>query len=211
MRRMAATTLLAAALLAGCGHTDRPEGVVERWLVSLNQGSAGRPDQYAARRVSERILPGWEECDPGALDVIEVGTGSTIPTSIDVGIAHVIPGRPGHLALAPYRVRYASDAADLCGGPLRAAGPTDGFAELFRPTGGEWSVVGLQERQRGDRSLPLPSQGGPPVAEAPRGIWLFSILAGLALCGLVALVMVAMPRPAPVPSEGMDPSEARGL
>ncbi|MFL5797386.1 MAG: hypothetical protein ACJ77A_05565 [Actinomycetota bacterium] len=199
MRRLAAAAFLATGLLAACGHTDRPEGVVERWLVSLNQGSAGRPDQYAAGRVSDQILPGWQRCDPGALEVIEVGIGG------------MFPAREGQVALAPYRVRYSHDIADLCGRPVPAAGPTDGFAELFRRPAGDWSVVRLIERRRGDETLPLPSSGGPPLAEAPEEIWLAATLAGLALCGLVALLMAAMPRPAPVSTEPADTTEARGL
>jgi hypothetical protein len=199
VKRLAAAAFLAAGLLAACGRTDRPEGVVERWLVSLNQGSAGRPDHFAESGVSEQILPGWQGCDPGAFDVIEVGIGGMFPV------------REGQLAVAPYRVRYAGDLADLCGRTVRPAGPADGFAELFRPAAGDWSVVRLIERRPGDESLPLPSRGGPPVAEAPRQIWLGAMLAGLALCGLVALLMAATPRPAPVTSEPLDPSEARGL
>lgn len=77
MRRLAALALLAALVLApACASVDRPEGLVERWLLALNQGAAGRPGRYADPRVSERVLPGWRGRDPGALDVIEVGRGS---------------------------------------------------------------------------------------------------------------------------------------
>jgi hypothetical protein len=196
---LAAAALLAAAVMSGCAHTDRPEGVVERWLISLNQGSAGRPDQYAPARVSDRILPDRERCDPGALDVVEVGIGG------------VFPRGGGEGALAPYRVVYASDIADLCGSAVHAAGPTYGFGQLFRPPGGDWSVVRLLERRRGDESLPLPSEGGGPMVEAPYEVWLVAMLGGIALCGLVALLMAAMPRPTPLASEPIDPSEARGL
>jgi hypothetical protein len=199
MRRLAGAAVLVTGLLAACGHTDRPEGVVERWLVSLNQGSAGRPNQFADRAVSEQILPGWQACDPGALDVIEVGIGGMFPV------------QEGQAALAPYRVRYADDAVDLCGHPVRGAGPADGFAELLRRPAGDWSVVRLLERKAGDETLPLPSSGGPPLADAPEEIWLASVLGGLALCALVALLMAATPRPAPLASEPLDPSEARGL
>jgi hypothetical protein len=32
-------------VLPACASTERPEGLVERWLVSLNQGAAGRPEE----------------------------------------------------------------------------------------------------------------------------------------------------------------------
>jgi hypothetical protein len=75
MRRALFLTVLAALLLPACGNTDRPEGVVERWLISLNQGRAGEPENYAPDALSQRILPNWQNRDPGDLDVIEVGKG----------------------------------------------------------------------------------------------------------------------------------------
>jgi hypothetical protein len=97
---------VAAALLAGCSSTDGPEGVVERWLLSLNQGKAGEPERYAPETLSERILP--EPREAGDLDVIEVGKGS-----ISGGSARV-----------PYRV-------EVLDGPN-----FDGVAELERTDDG---------------------------------------------------------------------------
>jgi hypothetical protein len=67
--------LVTAALLAfsACATSERPEGIVERWLISLNQGAAGDPDAYAPRGVSDRVVPRWDELEPGELDEIEVG------------------------------------------------------------------------------------------------------------------------------------------
>ena len=62
MRRLFAVSALAAVLLAACGGTDRPEGVVERWLDSLNQGKAGQPYKYAAPDVTQKVLPNWRSC-----------------------------------------------------------------------------------------------------------------------------------------------------
>ena len=75
LRIAAGALLLLPATGAACGSTDRPEGIVERWLVALDQGAAGRPDAYAEPSVSDRLLPGWRDHDPGAFDVIEVGRG----------------------------------------------------------------------------------------------------------------------------------------
>jgi hypothetical protein len=60
-------------LLSACATTERPEGIFERWLSALNQGSAGEPLRYAYPSVSDAVLPGWRTSDPGAFDVIEVG------------------------------------------------------------------------------------------------------------------------------------------
>jgi hypothetical protein len=93
--------------LAACTGQERPEGIVERWLLSLNQGAAGRPDAYAPEDVSRQVVPGWDELDPGELDVIEVGRAATgeggmrqVPfrvVTIDgdelIGLANVDDGR----------------------------------------------------------------------------------------------------------------------
>ena len=122
MKRLLPVAVLAVALLSACGGTNRPEGVVERWLISLNQGKAGRPDTYAAESMSRRILPHWTTRDPGDLDVIEVGTG----TSTD------------HRASVPFRVERTSGVK------------IDGLAELRKPQG-DWRVVGLSTERRGFR------------------------------------------------------------
>lgn len=61
------------ALVSACTSEQRPEGVTERWLLSLDQGAAGRPDRFAPDEVSQAVVPGWHDLDPGAFDVIEVG------------------------------------------------------------------------------------------------------------------------------------------
>ncbi len=73
MRRVLLIAVVALAVLsAGCSSEQRPEGVTERWLLSLNQGAAGRPDRYAPAEVSEQVVPGWQDLDPGHFDLIEV-------------------------------------------------------------------------------------------------------------------------------------------
>ena len=114
MNHLAALMLLAALALPACGGTDRPEGVVERWLVSLNQGASRRRGLYARDRLSQEVLPGWQSCDPGALDKIEVGRGigvSRHPDEADL--------------LVPFRVENASDIASLCGRDVQILKPLD--------------------------------------------------------------------------------------
>ena len=73
MRRALLVAVVAlAALTSACSSEQRPEGITERWLLSLNQGAAGQPDRYAPDEVSEQVVPGWHERDPGYLDVITV-------------------------------------------------------------------------------------------------------------------------------------------
>ncbi len=73
MRRALLIAVIAlVALLSACSSEERPEGITERWLLSLNQGAAGRPDRYAPDEVSEQVVPGWHDLDPGFLDVITV-------------------------------------------------------------------------------------------------------------------------------------------
>ena len=73
MRRgLLAAIMAIVALTSACTSEQRPEGITERWLLSLNQGAAGRPERYAPDEVSQQIVPGWQDLDPGYLDVIKV-------------------------------------------------------------------------------------------------------------------------------------------
>jgi hypothetical protein len=91
VRRAWPALIIVALLAPSCAGTERPEGVVERWLVSLNQGAAGRPGRYAPESVSASVVPGWHELDPGELDVIAVGDAR--------------PG-PGGTSLVPIQVEH---------------------------------------------------------------------------------------------------------
>ena len=73
MKRSAFAALMVLALAGCASQQERPEGIVERWLLALNQGSAGEPGRYAPASVSDAVLAGWQDLDPGELDVIEVG------------------------------------------------------------------------------------------------------------------------------------------
>jgi hypothetical protein len=192
VKRLAAAAVMVVALLPACGGTDRPEGVVERWLISLSQGAAGRPGRYAPESVSQQILPGWSECDPGALDVTEVGKG------VSIRVSSPEPGNPEPAELVPYRVVYASSIASLCGHPVPEMDFLDGVADLSRVTG-EWRVVAVDSRTAGDRLPLVPSQGGQRVGGATLGEWLAGIGVGVALALLVIVLMRLAPKPAPLP------------
>jgi hypothetical protein len=77
VRRVVIAAVLTTLACSACASQERPEGIVERWLLALNQGAAGEPDRYASDAASEEVLPGWEQLDPGELDVVEVARAGT--------------------------------------------------------------------------------------------------------------------------------------
>jgi hypothetical protein len=149
-------------LVPACGGTDRPEGVVERWLISLNQGRAGEPEKYAPDELSQRILPNWQNRDPGDLDVIEVGKGAMVNALITRRLAYLVP----------YRVKRV-DGRTVSG----VAGLKDSMvAELLNPVEG----------------LKVPSQGGERLGGASALVWLLGLAAAalfvLVSIGLMSVV-----------------------
>jgi hypothetical protein len=165
MRRALALGLLALALLTACAGADRPEGVVERWLASLNQGAAGRPELVASDEVSEVVLPDRRDQDPGELDVIEVGHGRPLSANA---------------AEVPFRV-VRLDGTELERTAIVRRGPHGWRIERLEPA-------------RAD--LPLPSEGGPPIAAAGAPWWLGALAVALAF-GLGAELLMALVRHAP--------------
>jgi hypothetical protein len=70
--------------LVACDQAPRPEGVVQRWLVSLNQGSAGRPERWADGGVTAAVAPWWP-AEPDHIDAMDVGaaSGADVPFRIE--------------------------------------------------------------------------------------------------------------------------------
>lgn len=150
MKRFLAIALV-LLVLPTCAGTERPEGIVERWLLALNQGSAGEPERYAPDELSEQVLAGWREEDPGQLDVVEVGS-ATEPCG-DSG------------AFVPFRV-VRTDGSTSRGIACAEEGAVvqvleEGFHDLPVP--------------------PLPSEGGPAITSVPIAMWFATIAVGLAL------------------------------
>ena len=158
MRR---SLLLLVALLAlsSCAAQERPEGIVERWLLALNQGSAGEPLRFADVDVTEALVPGWRSAEPGPFEVIEVGKG--------------VPCRQGPIGCetaVPFRVELVD------GGQFRLV------AFVIRLPGTDPSrrrvgAIGLHH----DETLTLPSQGGAPIGTADMPDWIIAAGVGLAL------------------------------
>jgi hypothetical protein len=170
MKRQMFLFVAAALLLPACGGTNRPEGVVERWLVSLNQGKAGEPGNYAPEALSQQILPNWQSRDPGELDVIEVGRGET-------------GGGPTYFV--PFRVKRL-DGHEMTG-----------TAEVVTPLHGPWQVERLLPAVG---TLPVPSRGGKRIGDASWAAWLGGVAIAVFLILLSVLVMSTVGREARVSS-----------
>lgn len=172
-RHVIAAAVLALVSLQACGRTDRPEGVVERWLVSLNQGSAGRPETYAPDALSERILPRWSSRDPGDLDVIEVGKGTEQRQVADGG------DRSFLAAYVPYRVK-------------RVNGPAlEGVAYASRERG-DWRVTALLPP--GTAGLSVPTNGGRRIGSASWTTWVAAAAAAAMFIVIAGVLMATVGR-----------------
>ena len=168
----------ALVLVPACGHTNRPEGVVERWLISLNQGKAGRPEVYASAQLSQTILPDWASRDPGDLDLIEVGKGNAV--IVPGAFIQTATGCKVHWMVAreyfavPFRVE-------------RLHGSTSSLIAILLKRAGEWHVVTLRPSSTFP-DLRVPSEGGQRVGGASGALW----LAALGVAFLLVLVSMVL-------------------
>jgi hypothetical protein len=162
VKRLALAALVLIALAACSAQEQRPEGIVERWLVALNQGSAGQPGRYAPVAVSEEVLPGWEKLDPGEFDVIEVGRSNAIGGTCVEG--QIVPFR-----VVPIEGHELRDAACVVG-----------------------SRIAQLTSIRGISGPVFPSEGGPAMTEDLSAPWLIAAGIGLLVLlvaeGLMRLV-----------------------
>jgi hypothetical protein len=165
--------VLAAALLLlvlpGCASRERPEGIVERWLLALNQGGAGEPLRYAEVDVTNALVPEWRSAEPGTFDVIEVGKG--VPC---------VRGPIGCEARVPFRVELVDGREQRM----------DAFVVSGPPSVDRHRRVGALVSH--DETLALPSGGGEPIesVQVPgllmaAGIGLALVFAGEALMRLI--------------------------
>lgn len=163
MRRALVAALLLALTVPACASEGRPEGIVERWLLALNKGAAGEPDRYAPGAASERVLPRWEQRQPGELDVVEVARARHGPEGCDEGTWSV-----------PFRV------VRLEGSQLRSIADVEGSR-----------VTHLTDRI-GVTGPRFPSEGGPSFGTDRSIVWVIVIGVGLSLVlvgeGLMRLV-----------------------
>jgi len=79
VRRFAALAVVAMLAVPACASDERPEGVVERWLASVDQAEAGRPERWTVRPLlTDDFFP--EITEPGAFDEIRVGDAQQVGT-----------------------------------------------------------------------------------------------------------------------------------
>lgn len=169
MRRTLLLVLLLILTLPSCDDRSRPEGIVERWLLALNQGAAGRAGRYADPPTSRLILPGYAKADPGRLDVVEVGMAERKDCSWDV----------------PFRV-IRLDGQTIRGFAIIRSCPT----ALIVPV----SSVDLRPVPEGV----FPSEGGPSVETERPGLWAIAVAIGLALLVVAEVLMRLVRRGAAV-------------
>jgi hypothetical protein len=149
VRHASAVLVMLVALSASCATSQRPEGVVERWLLSLNQGSAGAPDRYGgepAVAAADAVLPDRRSREPGSLDRVEVGAASLTGTT------------GSRIAAVPFRIETTEGEtvsgtvlASECGGTagtgtgwcvhdarVGGAGPAEGAAWSAGADASDW-------------------------------------------------------------------------
>lgn len=169
MKRWVLAALMLLAL-AGCASQEqRPEGIVQRWLLALNQGSAGEPGRYAPESLSQTILPDWRRSEPGHFDVIEVRPAAIRGCSMAVAGDSCEP--QGRMASVPFNLE-----------------DTDGAVFSFEVTlvehGGTWNAVALEPN---DHPMTLGEQGWPSTLD-----WSSWLLAGLIALCVTALAAALM-------------------
>lgn len=167
--RRALVFLLALVALSACATSERPEGIVERWLISLNQGTAGDPGAYAADELSQTVLPDWDALEPGQLDVIEVGRARKLPDGT---------------VLVPFQVHSLDDGV---------VGVARAFAVVEREAGSLRVVRFLPPPDTGPGADPDFAIAAGTSASAPA--W----FAAVALAGLLIVVTIGLMRLAPEP------------
>jgi hypothetical protein len=173
LRRAIAALILIA--LAGCAAQEqRPEGIVQRWLVALNQGSAGEPGRYALESLSGTILPDWRRSEPGHFDVIDVQPAAI--RSCSVAFAGDSCEPQGRMASVPFNLE-----------------DTDGALFSFEVTlveqEGTWTAVALEPN---DNPMSLGKQRWPSTLD--RSSWLLAGLTALCVTALTAALMMLVRR-----------------
>lgn len=155
--------------LTSCAAPERPEGIVERWLLALNQGSAGEPGRYAPESLSQTILPDWRHAEPGHFDVIEVQPAAVRSCSDAVAGDSCEP--LGRMASVPFNLET-----------------TDGAVLSFEVTlverGGTWIAIALEPI---DHPMTLRDIGWPSTIDLAS--WLVAIAVGLVVTALATAMM----------------------
>ena len=160
---VAISFVLIGGLIAvyGTGR-DRPEGAAERWLTDVGDTTRDGVAKDAAIKVAEHSEPGIAgPLVPAGIDF----HGKSAFTSLEVGKAKTVDGN----VRVPFEVtlRYHGDGPERYDGTL-----------ILERRGDAWHIDAYVLRDPGER---VPSDGGPPVAQAPLGLYAGGVLLGVAV------------------------------
>lgn len=167
--------VLIGGLLAAYGSgADRPEGVAERWLNDVGdtrrdgvkERASHDADEVGSLSLAAAILPKGPTDGRAAFIDLEVGKASGDDATTRV----------------PYRLHQRVDGK---------AGPAIYGTVRMSQHDGHWQIRALEPAVAG---IEVPSEGGPPAAEAPVGLYVGAIaVAALVTALCVVLVNAADP------------------
>jgi hypothetical protein len=170
--------VLIGGLLAAYGSgADRPEGVAERWLNDV--GDTRRDG------VKDRALHDVEKVGPLSLAAAILPTGPTDGRAAFIDLEVGKASGDAATTRVPYRLHQRIDGK---------AGPALYGTVRMSQHDGRWQIRALEPAVAG---VEVPSEGGPPAAQAPIGLYLGALaVAALVTAFCVALVKAADPSPA---------------
>ncbi len=169
-----AFVLIGGLLAAYGGGADRPEGVAERWIA--NVGDTRRDG------VTERARTDAQKVGPLSLAAAILPKGSTDGRSAFIDLEVGKATGDAALTRVPFRLHQRVHGK---------AGPAVYGTVRLVKRDGRWRITALEPAVAG---VDVPSEGGPPAAEAPIGLYLGALLvAALVTAFCVALVKAADP------------------
>ena len=177
MSRVLRVVLLsvAAVVLVGACALDEPRaaGVTERWLTAVgDQGrdnllskSRERAAEYGQQELAAEVIPHNAEEDERHFSDLEVGKAI----------------ESGNTARVPFRLTARIEGGDT--------EERTGTAVLSHTDDG-WFVVGVEQRAAGER---VPSEGGLRPASATAGQWVATMVIGVLVTVVSAIVIRRQP------------------
>ena len=145
----------------------RPEGTAERWLAAVSDTTrkgvradgAKRAIRLGNQDLIATVIPNPHTAGKAAFDDLEVGKATI--SGNDAGV--------------PFQLH------------LHTGGREGGTIVLRRPAAGAPWRVRLVSIEPGDADVP--SNGGPPPSRAPRSVWVFAVLGGIAITAAASVLV----------------------
>ena len=171
--------VLIGGLLAAYGSgADRPEGVAERWITDVGDTRRDGVKDQARHRVEE-VGPLARPEPPSC----RRAPPTAAPRSSTSRWAR--PSSDAQATRVPYRLHQRVHGS---------SGPAIYGTLVLAKVDGRWHVRSLEPASP---TIKVPSEGGPPAAEAPFGLFVGALLvSALVTAFCVALVKAADPKPA---------------